>query len=90
MAAGTEAAGKDPLQRMRGGLRAFLEILAEHPSESQTLLVEIIGAGPRAVPQEQDNESQPVDQVEVTKATGTVKEVDGKMELTATKLELAE
>src|SRR6266576_3694 len=48
MAAGTEAAGQDPLQRMRGGLRAFLEILAEHPSESQTLLVEIIGAGPRA------------------------------------------
>jgi hypothetical protein len=48
MADGTEAAGKDPLQRMRGGLRAFLEILAEHPSESQTLLVEIIGAGPRA------------------------------------------
>src|SRR6476469_3739069 len=48
MAEGTEAAGKDPLQRMRGGLRAFLEILAEHPSESQTLLVEIIGAGPRA------------------------------------------
>src|SRR6476646_53345 len=46
--AATEVAGKDPLQRMRGGLRAFLEILAEHPSESQTLLVEIIGAGPRA------------------------------------------
>src|SRR6478609_5200081 len=50
MAEGTEAAGKDPLQRMRGGLRAFLEILAEHPSESQTLLVEIIGAGPRGGP----------------------------------------
>src|SRR5260221_12375190 len=27
----------------------------------------LVGAGPRAVPQEQDNESQPVDQVEVTK-----------------------
>jgi AcrR family transcriptional regulator len=48
MAAGTAAGGKDPLQRMRGGLRAFLDILAEHPNESQTLLVEIIGAGPRA------------------------------------------
>jgi AcrR family transcriptional regulator len=48
MAAGTTAGGKDPLQRMRGGLRAFLDILAEHSNESQTLLVEIIGAGPRA------------------------------------------
>jgi AcrR family transcriptional regulator len=48
MADGTAAGGKDPLQRMRGGLRAFLDILAQHPSESQTLLVEIIGAGPRA------------------------------------------
>ena len=36
----------------------------------------LFGAGPRAVPQEQDNESQPVDQVEVTKTTGTVKKVD--------------
>ena len=36
----------------------------------------IFGAGPRAVPQEQDNESQPVDQVEVNKNTGTVQKVD--------------
>src|SRR5260221_9152574 len=36
----------------------------------------LVGAGPRAVPQEQDSESQPVDKVEVTKATGTVKKVD--------------
>jgi Cu/Ag efflux protein CusF len=34
------------------------------------------GAGPGTVPQEQDNQSQPVDQVEVTKATGTVQKVD--------------
>src|SRR5256885_4133688 len=47
MAEGTAAGGDDPLQRLRGGVRAFLEILAEHPNESQTLLVEIIGAGPR-------------------------------------------
>jgi len=36
----------------------------------------LFGAGPRTVPQEQDNESQPVDQVEVSKATGTVQKVD--------------
>src|SRR5436305_14903047 len=47
MAAGTAAGGRDPLERLRGGLRAFLEILAEHPKESQTLRVELLGAGPR-------------------------------------------
>ena len=35
-------------ERVRGGVRAFLEILAQYPDMSQTLLVEIIGAGPRA------------------------------------------
>jgi AcrR family transcriptional regulator len=48
MAEGAAGGGKDPVERLRGGLRAFLTILAEHPNESQTLLVEIIGAGPRA------------------------------------------
>src|SRR5438034_9454181 len=33
MAEGTAAGGDDPLQRLRGGVRAFLEILAEHPNE---------------------------------------------------------
>ncbi len=33
---------------MRAGIHAFLETLAEHPEESRTLLVEIIGAGPEA------------------------------------------
>src|SRR6476660_4164451 len=42
------AAGTDPQARLRGGVRAFLEALATHPDEAQTLLVEIIGAGPRA------------------------------------------
>ena len=42
--AGTEnAAG-----RMQAGTRAFLTSLAQHPEFAQTLLVEIIGAGPRA------------------------------------------
>jgi AcrR family transcriptional regulator len=48
MAAAAGAAGNDPQGRLRGGVRAFLEALASHPDEAQTLLVEIIGAGPRA------------------------------------------
>jgi AcrR family transcriptional regulator len=48
MAEGTAAGGRDPVERLRGGLRAFLTMLARYPNESQTLLVEIIGAGPRA------------------------------------------
>jgi AcrR family transcriptional regulator len=35
-------------ERMKAGTRAFLGSLAEHPEYAQTLLVEIIGAGPRA------------------------------------------
>ena len=34
---------------MQAGLRAFLDKLAEEPETAQTLLVEIIGAGPRAM-----------------------------------------
>jgi hypothetical protein len=30
------------------GLRAFLRTVADHPDSAQTLLVQIIGAGPRA------------------------------------------
>jgi len=36
-----------PRKRMQAGAKAFLEMLAEHPNESQTLLVEIIGVGDR-------------------------------------------
>jgi AcrR family transcriptional regulator len=35
-------------ERIRGGVRAFLEILTQYPESAQTVLVEIIGAGPRA------------------------------------------
>jgi AcrR family transcriptional regulator len=35
-------------ERMRAGVRAFLVALADNPEFAQTLLVEIIGAGPRA------------------------------------------
>jgi AcrR family transcriptional regulator len=51
-AAMAEAARNAPLgdarERVRAGTRAFLSALAEHPDFAQTLLVEIIGAGPRA------------------------------------------
>ena len=39
----------DPRTRVRSTLGAFLETLATYPDESQTLLVEIVGAGPRAM-----------------------------------------
>jgi AcrR family transcriptional regulator len=35
-------------ERVRGAIHAFLGILAEYPDSARTLLVEIIGAGPRA------------------------------------------
>ncbi|HEY6526710.1 MAG TPA: helix-turn-helix domain-containing protein [Solirubrobacteraceae bacterium] len=51
-AAMAEAARNAPIgnarERLRAGTRAFLGALAEHPEFAQTLLVEIIGAGPRA------------------------------------------
>jgi AcrR family transcriptional regulator len=39
----------DPRSRVRATLGAFLETLANFPDQSQTLLVEIVGAGPRAL-----------------------------------------
>jgi AcrR family transcriptional regulator len=47
--AATAAAGEDPVARMREGMRAFLVALVDFPNEAQTLLVEIIGAGPAAM-----------------------------------------
>jgi AcrR family transcriptional regulator len=38
----------DARERLKAGTRAFLGALAEHPEFAQTLLVEIIGAGPLA------------------------------------------
>jgi AcrR family transcriptional regulator len=49
MIAATTAAGDDPVARMREGMRAFLVALVDYPNEAQTLLVEIIGAGPAAI-----------------------------------------
>jgi AcrR family transcriptional regulator len=49
MAGAARGAGRlDAAQRMKAGTRAFLTALTEHPDYAQTLLVEIIGAGPRA------------------------------------------
>jgi AcrR family transcriptional regulator len=48
MAESAREVGEDPKRRVRAGTAAFLEAVAEHPEHAQTLLVEIIGAGPRA------------------------------------------
>jgi AcrR family transcriptional regulator len=49
MAAAAQGAGRtDAAERTKAGTRAFLTSLAEYPAYAQTLLVEIIGAGPRA------------------------------------------
>ena len=46
---GAAAGPTNPRERYREAIVAFLAVLAEHPDFSQTLLVEIIGAGPRAI-----------------------------------------
>ena len=49
IASAARGAGRgNALQRMQAGTRAFLTAVAEHRDYAQTLLVEIIGAGPRA------------------------------------------
>ena len=46
---GDDHAGPDAAGRVRAVIHTFLEVLAAFPDEAQTLLVEIIGAGPRAM-----------------------------------------
>jgi AcrR family transcriptional regulator len=46
---GNDYAGPDAAGRVRAVIHTFLEVLAAFPDEAQTLLVEIIGAGPRAM-----------------------------------------
>ena len=50
MQAAAEAEGDDvlPDQRYRRSIDALLGVIAEHPDYAQTLMVEMIGAGPRA------------------------------------------
>ncbi len=46
---GAEYAGADAAGRVRAVIHTLLAVLAAFPDEAQTLLVEIIGAGPRAM-----------------------------------------
>jgi AcrR family transcriptional regulator len=48
MSHAARAAGADARARMNAAVEAFLTTVAEQPEFAQTLLVEIIGAGPRA------------------------------------------
>jgi AcrR family transcriptional regulator len=48
-AAGEANATAAPVTRVQATARAFLQALADFPDEAQTLLVEIVGAGPRAM-----------------------------------------
>ena len=48
MGESARGANEEPEARLRAGTLAFLDAVAEHPAHAQTLLVEIIGAGPRA------------------------------------------
>ena len=49
IAEAAERAGDDPVQRLRASIHSLFDVLIENPNEAQTLMVEIIGAGPRAV-----------------------------------------
>jgi AcrR family transcriptional regulator len=48
-AAGEAQVSSDPSTRVHATVRAFLQTLADFPDQSRTLLVEIVGAGPRAM-----------------------------------------
>jgi AcrR family transcriptional regulator len=48
-AEGDGAGSSDPRRRYQQSIGAFLQTMADHPDHAQTLLVEIIGAGPRAM-----------------------------------------
>ena len=47
--AGEAHASADPVTRVHASVHAFLQALVDFPNEAQTLLVEIVGAGPRAM-----------------------------------------
>src|SRR5215203_6676168 len=48
-AAGERSMDAEPAERVRASAQAFLGALEQFPDEAQTLLVEIVGAGPRAL-----------------------------------------
>jgi AcrR family transcriptional regulator len=47
--AGEAHADAEPIERGRAMIRAYLGALAAFPDQAQTLLVEVVGAGPRAM-----------------------------------------
>lgn len=50
MAKAARSAGRgDAAARMHAGSRAYLQSIADHPEFARTLLVEIVGAGPKAM-----------------------------------------
>jgi AcrR family transcriptional regulator len=52
--AAADAGDRDAVERMRAATTTFLTALSSHPEYAQTLLVEIIGAGPRAARRRDD------------------------------------
>jgi AcrR family transcriptional regulator len=48
-AAGAAHDGTAPEVRIRAAVMAFLQAVADYPDQAQTLLVEVVGAGPRAM-----------------------------------------
>jgi AcrR family transcriptional regulator len=48
-AAAQAHAAEEPVDRIHATIHALLQTLADFPDEAQTLLVEIVGAGPRAM-----------------------------------------
>jgi AcrR family transcriptional regulator len=45
---GSQDQTADPIERMRQGLRAYLETLASEPAFARSFLIEVVAAGPRA------------------------------------------
>ena len=44
----SQAGARGPVERMRNGLRAYLDTLASEPAFARSFLIEVVAAGPRA------------------------------------------
>jgi AcrR family transcriptional regulator len=70
-AAGDSHADQPPVERIQATVSALLGALADFPDEAQTLLVEIVGAGPRAMARRDaalDEVARYIDEVNVADA----------------------
>jgi AcrR family transcriptional regulator len=70
-AAGESHLGQPPVERIQATVSALLGALADFPDEAQTLLVEIVGAGPRAMARRDaalDEVARYIDEVNVADA----------------------